>query len=196
MGGSYARFADGSLLWTKSNHAYQLERLHTIAWTSNTIGANFIHFFPIFPTPAHIFPTVRPRAPPTVPVNVAYCMDPLCPGDGKVQHLNPIWLIMKESNIKLFGLSPAQMKYGIRECDCREDQIFSEKYFASRGVSTPNVKQLAHSNHCLMLKKVVSQLVGICCNSYTFVQCPCPCPSRKCNLSQLIACKVCRGGYS
>ena len=59
-----------------------------------------------------------------------------------------------------------------------------------------NVKQLAHSNHCFMLEKVVSQLVGICCNCYTFVQCPCPCPSRKCNLSQLIACKVCRGDYS
>ena len=40
----------------------------------------FYPFFPIFPTAALICPIVRARAPPTVPVNVPYCMDALCPG--------------------------------------------------------------------------------------------------------------------
>ena len=44
MGGYYALYADGSLLWIKSNHTYQQERLHTTVWTSSKIGAFFIHF--------------------------------------------------------------------------------------------------------------------------------------------------------
>ena len=88
MGGYYALYADGSLLWIRSNHTYQQERLHIAVWTWNKIGAVFIHFFPIFPTAALIFPIVRPKASPTVPVNVAYCIGALCPGSGKLQHLN------------------------------------------------------------------------------------------------------------
>ena len=49
MGGYYALYADGSLLWIKSIHAYQQERLHTTVWTSNKIGA----FLSIFSDPPY-----------------------------------------------------------------------------------------------------------------------------------------------
>ena len=54
MGGYYALYADGSLLWIKSIHAYQQERLHTTVWTSNKIGP-FLSIFFRFSQQQHLF---------------------------------------------------------------------------------------------------------------------------------------------
>ena len=117
MGGSYARFADGNLLWTKSDHAYQQERLHTTVWTSNKIGALFIHYSD-FPSSSAYFSYCPTKS---TSNSASEC--------GKLhRRAVPRW--WKGAAFKL------------------------------------NVKQLAHSNHCFMLEKVVSQLVATVTHSF------------------------------
>ena len=81
--------SNGRLLCPLCRRQFTLDQIQPCIPTGETtyhrvdleqIRSFFSPSFPILPTAAPIFPIVRGRAPPTVSVNVPYCVDSLCPG--------------------------------------------------------------------------------------------------------------------